>query len=95
MCIRSICFSLYLIVIEIEPPYFFFIMLAYTDASIAVGLARVGSANQQIVCGSMKELLSRDLGPPLHSLVVPGHLHFIEKDMLRIFALNPGILDGS
>ncbi|KAL9950797.1 hypothetical protein ACROYT_G043359 [Oculina patagonica] len=71
-----------------EPP-------AYTDASIAVGLARVGSANQQIVCGSMKELLSRDLGAPLHSLVIPGHLHFIEKDMLRIFAVDPSILDES
>lgn len=70
-------------------------VLAYTDATIAVGLARVGSANQQIVCGSMKELLSHDLGPPLHSLVIPGHLHFIEKDMLRIFALNPSILDES
>lgn len=60
-----------------------------------MGLARVGSANQQIVCGSMKELLSRDLGAPLHSLVIPGHLHFIEKDMLRIFAVDPSILDES
>ncbi|PFX24542.1 Diphthine synthase [Stylophora pistillata] len=69
--------------------------LAYTDDTIAVGLARIGSANQQIVCGSMKELLSHDVGPPLHSLVIPGHLHFIEKDMLRIFALNPTILEES
>ncbi|XP_068727515.1 diphthine methyl ester synthase-like [Montipora capricornis] len=68
---------------------------AYTDSTIAVGLARVGSANQQIVCGSMKELLSCDLGPPLHSLVIPGHLHFIEKDMLKLFALNPSILEES
>ncbi|XP_027042380.1 diphthine methyl ester synthase-like [Pocillopora damicornis] len=71
-----------------EPP-------AYTDDTIAVGVARVGSANQQIVCSSMKELLSHDLGPPLHSLIIPGHLHFIEKDMLRIFASNPAILDES
>lgn len=70
-------------------------LLAYTDSSIAVGLARVGSANQKIVCRSMKELLSHDLGPPLHSLIIPGHLHFIEKDMLRIFALNPSLLDES
>ena len=75
--------------------YFFSILLAYTESTIAVGLARVGAANQQIVCGSMKELLSHDLGPPLHSLIIPGHLHFIEKDMLRIFALNPNILDES
>ncbi|XP_044167595.1 diphthine methyl ester synthase-like isoform X1 [Acropora millepora] len=68
---------------------------AYTESSIAVGLARVGSASQRIVCGSMKELLSHDLGPPLHSLVIPGHLHFIEKDMLKLFALNASILDES
>lgn len=72
-----------------------FFLVAYTDDTIAVGLARIGSANQQIVCDSMKELLSHDVGPPLHSLVIPGHLHFIEKDMLRIFALNPTILDES
>lgn len=71
-----------------EPP-------AYTESTIAVGLARVGAANQKIVCGSMKELLSHDLGRPLHSLIIPGHLHFIEKDMLRIFAVNPNILDES
>ena len=41
----------------------------------------------------MEELLSHDLGPPLHSLVIPGHLHFLEKDMLRMFALNPSVLD--
>lgn len=68
---------------------------AYTESTIAVGLARVGAANQKIVCGSMKELLSHDLGRPLHSLIIPGHLHFIEKDMLRIFAVNPNILDES
>ncbi|CAH3176884.1 unnamed protein product [Porites lobata] len=65
----------------------------YTGASVAVGLARVGSTNQRIVCGTMEELLSHDLGPPLHSLVIPGHLHFLEKDMLRMFALNPSVLD--
>ena len=26
-----------------------------------------------------------DLGPPLHSLVIPGHLHFIEIEMLKEF----------
>ncbi|CAH3022369.1 unnamed protein product [Porites evermanni] len=65
----------------------------YTGSSVAVGLARVGSTNQRIVCGTMEELLSYDLGPPLHSLVIPGHLHFLEKDMLRMFALNPSVLD--
>ncbi|KAM7432969.1 diphthine synthase [Porites harrisoni] len=65
----------------------------YTGSSVAVGLARVGSTNQRIVCGTMEELLSHDLGPPLHSLVIPGHLHFLEKDMLRMFALNPSVLD--
>ena len=70
-------------------------MLAYTESPIAVGLARVGSANQQIVCGGMKELLSHDLDPPLHSLVISGLLHFIEKDMFRITSLDSNVLDKS
>ena len=76
-----------------EKSYVF--LLAYTESPIAVGLARVDSANQQMVCGGMKELLSHDLDPPLHSLVIPGLLHFIEKDMFRITSLDSNVLDKS
>jgi len=36
-----------------------------------------------------RDLLGRDLGPPLHCLVVPGPLHFLEKEALVAFAGAP------
>lgn len=63
-------------------------VVAYDETTIAVGLARVGCDEQQIVCGTMKSLISHDLGPPLHSLIIPGEMHFLEKEMLNEFAVD-------
>lgn len=54
-------------------------------STMAVGVARVGSRNQKIVFGSMKELLSEDFGEPLHSLVIAGDIHECEKDHVSLF----------
>ncbi|KAL1466118.1 hypothetical protein MTO96_042930 [Rhipicephalus appendiculatus] len=62
--------------------------LAYGEDSACVGLARVGMETQQITCCSLKDMSSCDLGSPLHSLVIPGKLHPMEIDMLRLFATN-------
>lgn len=55
---------------------------AYNEDSLVVGLARVGQKTQRIVSGSMKELLTIDFGGPLHSLVIPSEMHFLEQAML-------------
>jgi diphthine synthase len=55
---------------------------------IAVGLARVGSSTQVIQAGTLAELAVSDLGSPLHTLILPGTMHFLEADMLRSFAIN-------
>ena len=52
-------------------------------------LSRVGSPEMHIETGAIRGLLKRDLGPPLHCLVVPGRLHFLEKDALIAFAAAP------
>ncbi|HYM38940.1 MAG TPA: diphthine synthase [Thermoplasmata archaeon] len=52
-------------------------------------LSRVGSPDVRVVSGAAADLVKRDLGPPLHSLVVPGALHFLEKDALVAFAGAP------
>ncbi|XP_077983332.1 diphthine methyl ester synthase-like [Glandiceps talaboti] len=62
--------------------------LAYTEDTICVGVARVGSDDQKIVAGTMKELVTVDMGAPLHSLVIAGHMHPLEMDMLSLFAVN-------
>lgn len=56
----------------------------YTADSRAFGVARLGQANQQIVSGTLKELLAIDFGGPLHSLVLAApELHEIELAMFE------------
>ncbi|CAI7925469.1 unnamed protein product [Closterium sp. NIES-53] len=53
-----------------------------TPDSLCVGVARLGADSQCIVFGSMQQLSDVDFGPPLHSLVLCGALHELEKDFL-------------
>lgn len=59
--------------------------IVYDENTKCVGLARVGSKTQKIVYGTMNELLNIDFGEPLHSFVIPGHTHFIEEDVLKMY----------
>ena len=52
-----------------------------------VGIARLGG-DSLIRAGSLDELIELDFGRPPHSLVIPGELHFTEKDMLDLFRLD-------
>lgn len=51
-------------------------------STLAVGFARIGSDDQIIKAGKISELLDFDFGGPLHTLVIPGKLHFMEKEAL-------------
>ncbi len=55
-------------------------------------LSQVGSPDVRIVGASAADLLTHDLGPPLHCFVVPGTLHFLEKEALIAFAGAKGYL---
>ncbi|GBG86473.1 hypothetical protein CBR_g41468 [Chara braunii] len=57
--------------------------------TLCVGLARLGGESQYIVSGPMEELLTIDFGPPLHSLILPGHTHIMETEMLHHFRVTP------
>ncbi len=46
-------------------------------------VARLGSEKPLIRYGPVKDLVKEDFGPPLHSIVVPGKLHVLEKDYLE------------
>jgi diphthine synthase len=56
-------------------------------------VARAGSKSPIVRAGSPKDLLKIDFGPPLHSLVVPGRLHFMEIEALEILAQLPAQQD--
>lgn len=45
---------------------------AYSPETLAVGMSRLGAPDQQMVAGSMQQLLDVDFGPPLHCLIIAG-----------------------
>jgi diphthine synthase len=56
--------------------------------TLAIGVARVGQDDQKLVAGTLKQLLNIDMGLPLHSLVIPGHLHILEKDAVNLLKID-------
>lgn len=57
----------------------------YSEDTLCVGLARLGTSTQKIVAGRMKELLDVDFGLPLHSLVIAGTTHVMEEEFLSFY----------
>ncbi len=60
-----------------------------SENSLICIVARAGSETPIALSGIIKELKERDFGPPLHSLVVPGRLHFMELEALHVLAQLP------
>lgn len=48
-----------------------------------IGVARIGCPDQKIVYGKLSELEKIDFGKPLHSLILPGKLHFMEEEIIE------------
>ncbi|XP_074268325.1 putative diphthine methyl ester synthase isoform X1 [Silene latifolia] len=61
---------------------------AYNEDTTCVGFARLGSEDQIIVSGSMRQLLTVDFGAPLHCLTIVGDTHPVEDEMLRFYAIK-------
>jgi len=57
-----------------------------TEDRLLCVVARAGSPDVIARAGRIDDLLSLDFGPPLHTLVVPGKLHFMEVESLAVFA---------
>ncbi|HSU72705.1 MAG TPA: diphthine synthase [Candidatus Binatia bacterium] len=53
------------------------------DATQMIGCARLGAADEKILVGKAKDLLKKDFGAPVHCLIIPGKLHFMEEDVLK------------
>lgn len=64
-----------------------FELAVYGENTICVGFARLGSEDQKVVAGSMKQLLTVDFGAPLHCLVIVGKTHPVEEEMLEFYGL--------
>ena len=57
-----------------------------TDRTLVCVVARAGSPNAKVKAGSISELVDADFGPTLHSIVIPGRLHFMEEESLKVLA---------
>jgi len=54
----------------------------------AIVLARAGSLNPKIVYGKIVDLIDYDFGSPLHCIIIPGKLHFMEEEALKYLCEN-------
>jgi len=57
--------------------------------SIICIVAQAGSEKPIALAGLFNNLIKRDFGPPLHTLVIPGKLHFLEIEALKLLAQLP------
>ena len=60
--------------------------------SIVCVVARAGSKEPVVRADSVKNILKMDFGEPLHSIVIPGRLHFMEIEALQVLAQLPAHL---
>ncbi len=51
--------------------------------TMCIGVARIGSDSRKIKFATAEKLIKVDFGKPPHSLIVPGELHFMEKEVLE------------
>lgn len=58
----------------------------FTDESEVYAIARAGSPAPVVARGSLAAMARADLGEPLHTLVVPGQLHFVEEEAVATLA---------
>ena len=58
--------------------------------SLVCVVARAGSPDCIVRAGPLREMVDLDFGGPLHTLVVPGKLHFMESEALSLLARAQG-----
>lgn len=55
-------------------------------------VCQAGSEIPRVFADTIKALSNKDFGPPLHTLVLPGNLHFMEIEALQTLAYLPEYL---
>ena len=59
-----------------------------TEDTKVVVVARAGSLKPKLVYGKIKDLINYDFGKPLHCIIIPGKLHFMEEEALKYLCEN-------
>ena len=55
-----------------------------TNQTLICVVARAGSEKNKIKAGYPKSLINEDFGGPMHCLVIPGDLHFMEEEAINM-----------
>jgi diphthine synthase len=58
----------------------------FNEETPTIGVARLGWRNPIMRGGRAKDLIEIEFGGPPHALIVPGRLHFMEEEGLRLLA---------
>jgi diphthamide biosynthesis methyltransferase len=61
----------------------------FSMETLAVVVARAGSEKPLIRADRIMSLVAEDFGGPLHCLMIPGKLHFLEAEALVILGGAP------
>ncbi len=62
------------------------------EDSVACVVSQAGSPKPSLNSDTIKNLIKKDFGKPLHTIVIPGKLHFMEIEALEICANLPNSL---
>jgi diphthine synthase len=54
----------------------------FSDQTLLVVLSRVGTPEESVKAGTISQLQNLDFGAPPHAVIVPGSMHFSEKEAL-------------
>ena len=57
-----------------------------SEETLVAVVARAGAPDCALAAGRLGDMRKSSFGPPLHTIVVPGKLHFMEEEGLRAFA---------
>jgi diphthine synthase len=57
--------------------------------TLVVGIARIESQDMRILAGRLSDVMRADFGPPPYALILPGTLHFVEAEALRLLCHAP------
>ncbi len=57
----------------------------FTRDTLCIGIARLGAKDHLIKAGAAKDLTKVEFGKPVHCLIVPSQLHFMEVEFVQQF----------
>ena len=63
------------------------------EDGLAIALTRLGFKDEKIIATSIGDLMNHQLPPPPHSLIIPGELHFTEKDFIMSYSLDKSVVE--